>query len=53
MTSLRKAGHSLCIIEDPQKGYRVLIGAYATKKRADEMGSLLKETGIDSRVVLR
>jgi len=53
LASLRKAGYSPYIIEDPQKGYRLLIGAYATKKRADEMASLLQETGIDSRIVLR
>ncbi len=51
--SLKKAGYSPYSIKDPQKGYRLLIGAYRTKEGADEMARLLKEAGIESRVVIR
>lgn len=51
--SLKKAGYYPYSIEDPQEGYRLLIGAYGTKEGADEMARLLKEAGIESRVVLR
>jgi cellulose biosynthesis protein BcsQ len=50
---LKKAGFSPYSIEDPQKGFRLLIGAYVTKEGADEMAHTLREAGIDSRVVLR
>jgi len=51
--SLQESGYSSYIVEDPQKGYRLLIGAYVTKEGADEMARTLKEAGIDSRVLLR
>jgi hypothetical protein len=51
--SLRKAGFFPYSIEGPQEGYRLLIGAFVTKEGADEVARLLKETGIESRVVLR
>ena len=51
--SLKKAGYSSYSIEYPEKGYRLLIGAFLSKKGADELARSLKEAGIDSRVVLR
>ena len=53
LTSLQKAGYSPYIIEDPQKGYRLLVGAYLKREAADEMAGRLKDAGIDSEVVLR
>jgi len=50
---LKEAGYYPYSIEGPQEGYRLLIGAYATKEGADQMARLLKDTGIESRVVLR
>jgi cell division septation protein DedD len=53
LTSLKKAGYSPYIIEDPQKGYKLLVGAHLKREAADEMAGKLKEAGIDSKVVLR
>ncbi len=51
--SLKKAGYSPYIIEYPEKGYRLLIGAFLTKKGADQLARALKKAGIYSTVVLR
>jgi len=53
LTSLKKAGYSPYIIEHPQKGYRLLVGARVTREEADGMAGKLKEAGIHSKVVLR
>jgi succinoglycan biosynthesis transport protein ExoP len=53
LASLKKAGYSPYIIEDPQKGYRLLVGAHLKREAADEMAGKLKDAGIDSKVVLR
>jgi succinoglycan biosynthesis transport protein ExoP len=50
---LRNAGHSPYVIQDPQEGYRVFIGAYVAKESADDMVGKLKQAGIDSTVVSR
>ena len=51
--SLKEAGYFPYSIEGTQGGYRLLIGAFVTKGGADEMARLLKEAGIESRMVLR
>jgi succinoglycan biosynthesis transport protein ExoP len=51
--SLKKAGYFPYSIEDPQEGYRLLIGSFVTKKGADKMARILKDASIESRVVLR
>jgi len=53
MRSLRKAGYSPYIIEDPQEGLRLLIGAYVTEQGAMQMARVLKDAGIIGEVVLR
>jgi cell division septation protein DedD len=53
LISIGKAGHSTYIIEDPQKGYRLLIGAFLTKEDASKLARSLKEVGIETKVVLR
>ena len=53
LISIGKAGHSTYIIEDPQKGYRLLIGAFLTKEDARKLARSLKEAGIETKVVLR
>ena len=53
VASLRNAGHSPYVIQDPQEGYRVFIGAYIAKESADDMVDKLKQAGIDSTVVSR
>jgi hypothetical protein len=53
MTSLKKAGLSPYTIEDPQKGYRLLIGSYVTEEGADKMDQKLRKAGISSARVLR
>jgi len=51
--SLKEAGYYPYRIEEPQGGYRIVIGAYVTKKGAHEMARLLKNAGIESSVVSR
>ncbi|MBW2310781.1 MAG: polysaccharide biosynthesis tyrosine autokinase [Deltaproteobacteria bacterium] len=51
--SLKKVGYMPYSIEVPQRGYRLLIGAFVTKEGAIEMARILKDDGIESRVVLR
>lgn len=53
LISIGKAGYSPYIIEDPQKGYRLLIGAFSTKEDARKLARSLKEAGIETKVVLR
>jgi len=53
LTSLKKPGYSPCIIEHPQKGYRLLVGAHVTREEADGMAGKLKEAGIYGKLVLR
>jgi len=53
LISIGKAGHSTYIIEDPQKGYRLLIGAFLTKEDARKLARSLKEAGIETKVVLK
>jgi cell division septation protein DedD len=50
---LKKAGYSPYIIENPQEGLRLLIGAYVTEEGATQMAHVLKDAGIISKVVLR
>ena len=50
---LKKAGYSPYIIEDPQEGLRLLIGAYVTEEGAMQMARVLKDAGIVGEVVLR
>jgi cell division septation protein DedD len=51
--SFKETGYVPYSIEYPQKGYRLLIGAYVTREGADEMVRVLKELGIESKAVLR
>ena len=53
LASLRKAGYSAYIIEDPQGGLRLLIGGYVTEEGAMQMARVLEEAGIISKVILR
>ena len=53
LKSLKKAGYSPYVVEDPQEGFRLLIGAYVTKEGAMQMARVLEEAGIISKVVLR
>jgi len=53
LRSLRKAGYSPYVIEDPQEGLRLLVGAYVTEEGAAYMARLLKDAGIISTVALR
>lgn len=51
--TLKKIDYSPYVIEEPQKGYRLLIGAYQTQWAAAKLARKLKETGLDCEVVLR
>ncbi len=51
--TLKKSDYSPYVIEDPQKGFRLLIGAYQTPWAAANLARKLKETGLDCEVVLR
>ena len=53
LSSLKKDGYSPYVIEDPQKGYMLLVGAHLKREAADGMAGKLKEAGIHSKVVLR
>jgi capsular exopolysaccharide synthesis family protein len=53
LASLKKAGYSPYVIEEAQKGYKLLVGAHLKREAADEMAGKLKDAGIDSEVVLR
>jgi cell division septation protein DedD len=53
LTLLKKAEYSPYVIEDPQKGFTLLVGAHVTREEADEMAGKLKDAGIHSKVVLR
>ena len=53
VASLREAGHSPYVIQGPQDGCQVFIGAYIAKKSALDAASRLTRAGIDNSVVLR
>jgi cell division protein FtsN len=50
---LKKTGHCPYYIEQPQNRYQLLIGAYQTRKAAEEFTARLKKSGLDCEMILR
>ena len=50
---LSKAVYSPYVIKTPEKGYRLLIGSYVSRNRADQVANDLKALGLNCRAVLR
>jgi len=53
MAMLSKAVYSPYFIETPNKGYRLLIGSFVSRERADQVANDLNTLGLNCRAVLR
>lgn len=51
--ALRKSGQGPYIIERFQGHYQLLVGAFQTKRAADNLAARLSESGVDCQVILR
>jgi len=51
--AIPEGGHSPYFIQDPEEGHRLLLGAFPSRKAAEQCARTLKETGIDCRAVER
>jgi len=53
LAALRDAGYSPYIIEQAQKQYQLLTGAFQTKKAAERLAARLKGEGVDCKAISR
>ncbi len=53
ISELKESGHCPYYTEQPQNRYRLLIGAFQTRKAAEDMAERLKESGLDCEMILR
>ena len=53
MAMLSKAVYSSYVIETPNKGYRLLVGSFMSRERADQVANELSTLGLNCKVVLR
>ena len=53
MATLSKTVYSPYVIETPEKGYRLLVGSFVSRERADQVANDLNTLGLNCRAVLR
>ncbi len=53
ISTLKESGHSPYVIEQPENIHQLLIGAYQTRKAAEELAAELKESGLECEMILR
>ena len=53
MAMFGKTVYSPYVIETPNEGYRLLIGSFVSRERADQVANDLNTLGLNCRAVLR